>query len=347
MTAVFGSVLLVSALLPTVVLSGPPAHAHPRSAGTTAGCGPVTVRVTVEGETGAISGRLCRPARPVSRVQLLVPGFTFGKEYWDFPEHPGRYSYTRAANAAGWATLAIDRLGSGTSWHPKGSRVTFQNSADAVHQVVQALRKGLEGTAYDRVALVGHSVGAHESAYEAGTYNDVDALIATGWTSVWNAGNVQRLVGDNLVTATSDPKFEDSGYDPDYVTSKAGTRDVYFATANADPAVLAADEKLKQTSSQVELSSGLTADVNAATRKFDKPVLLVAGDRDPFFCGAGASDCSSDAALAAFEKPYFGPRATVRAAVEKGSGHALQLQHGAPRTARDMLAFLAGPEGAR
>ncbi|AJC62128.1 alpha/beta hydrolase [Streptomyces sp. 769] len=345
-TAVAGLLALQSALL-TVVFSGPPAHARSLPADGPSTCHPVTIKVTVDKSTGPIAGRLCQPAQPTSRIQLLVPGFTFGKEYWDFPYKPGQYSYTAAANASGWATLAIDRLGSGSSWHPKGSQVTFQNSASVIHQVVQALRHGQLGATYDHVALAGHSVGAHASVYEAGTYNDVDALIATGWSSVWNADHVKKRVADNLVTATSDPKFKDTGYDADYVTSKAGTRNVYFVTSHADPAVMSMDEQLKQSSSQIELSSGLTADVKAAAKKINVPVLLVDGDQDPFFCGEGAADCSSNAALAAFEKPYFGPRATVSAAVETGSGHALQLQTGASRTTQDMLAFLGHTGTAR
>jgi hypothetical protein len=70
---------------------------------------------------------------------VLVPGLTYGASYWNFPVDPARYSYVRAATAAGYATLAIDRLGTGASDHPPAAQVTAMSEAFARHDVVDRL----------------------------------------------------------------------------------------------------------------------------------------------------------------------------------------------------------------
>src|ERR1700761_7316660 len=72
-----------------------------------------------------LAGWLCADGSPRGRaVQVLIPGLTYGASYWNFPLDPGRYSYVRAATAAGFATLALDRLGTGPSSHPPAAAVT-------------------------------------------------------------------------------------------------------------------------------------------------------------------------------------------------------------------------------
>src|SRR4051812_3632093 len=80
-------------------------------------CRNVTVPITVGDQTGAVAGTLCAPPEATS-LQVLVHGLTYNRGYFDIPIEPDTYSYARAANRAGYATLAIDRLADGQSLHP-------------------------------------------------------------------------------------------------------------------------------------------------------------------------------------------------------------------------------------
>lgn len=124
--------------------------------------------------TYEIAGELCRPARLRSRtLQILLHGASYNKEYWDFPFQPQRYSYARFANQRGFATLAIDRLGSGESDRPVPELVTVHESASTIHQIVTAVRSGEHEDhsgrrlRFDRIVLVGNSFGSNISWTEA------------------------------------------------------------------------------------------------------------------------------------------------------------------------------------
>jgi pimeloyl-ACP methyl ester carboxylesterase len=126
---------------------------------------------------------LCQPTASgpnAKTLQLLLHGGTYNRSYWDFPYDPARYSYVRAANAAGFSTLAIDRVGYGKSTHPISGLVTVQSSAATVHQLITAVRAGELGAMFGRIVLVGHSIGSAVTIREAGTYHDVDAVVVTG-----------------------------------------------------------------------------------------------------------------------------------------------------------------------
>ena len=92
-----------------------------------------------------IYGELCNPTTGASHtLELTVPGGTYGHIYWDFPYEPQTYSYVYAANAAGYSTFNIDRIGTGLSSHPSLSvvDVTMNTNAYVIHEIVQDLRNG-------------------------------------------------------------------------------------------------------------------------------------------------------------------------------------------------------------
>jgi pimeloyl-ACP methyl ester carboxylesterase len=68
----------------------------------------------------------------------------------------------------------------------------------------------------------------------------------------------------------------------------------------------------------------------ALDKQIELPVLIVVGQHDQLMCGAGATDCSSSAALLESERKAYGPGASVEAAVIAGAGHALNLHRAAP-----------------
>jgi pimeloyl-ACP methyl ester carboxylesterase len=304
----------------------------------------VSVPVRFRGGTGQIAGTLTVPVRPDGRpprtVQLLVHGYSYARYYWDFPHQPETYSYVHACTEAGHATLAIDRLGDGRSSKPPGHRLTWHNSALAVAHVVSALRSGrIEGTppgGFDQVVLVGHSYGSVTGYLVAARHPGVTALIATGAAHRVNLARMARLF------LSSPPARWASSLDapdPLYVTTRRGRRDFFYHRDNADPEVIARDEELKQTAGALELATALPYLWSGVSRRTDIPTLTVIGDRDPIFA-RWAADCSSDAALAAFERRFHGPAATVEAAVIPGAGHDLNLERTAPATYARMLEFV-------
>src|ERR1044071_4237755 len=52
-----------------------------------------------------VAGRLCVPTG-AKTVQVLIPGGTYDRTYWDVGFEPSTHSFTQAQNKAGFATLA-------------------------------------------------------------------------------------------------------------------------------------------------------------------------------------------------------------------------------------------------
>ena len=310
-----------------------PAHIRADAAVT---CSDVSMPVTISGTSMPIAGRLCVPAGATT-VQVLLHGYTWGQYYWDLPYEPDRYSYVRAANAAGYATLNLSRLGHGASARPFSGLITYQSNADSVHQVVQALRRGDLGDRFGSVVLVGHSIGALISWLEAGTYHDVDAVVAT---AVTHKADLAGLTVDSLryYPAALDPKFAGSGLDLGYLTSIPQVRSAYYVAGNTDPAVVALDEQLKETGTQSERLTALPDIVLRRSTDIDIPVMVVIGQQDAEFCGGlTGADCSSSAALTAEERPFFGPGAVVDGLVVPDAAHDITLHRTAPQTNQAIL----------
>jgi len=301
-------------------------------------CRTVAVPVTVAGQTGPIAGTLCSPPG-ADVVQLLVHGWTYDRNYFDWPVEPDTYSYARAANRAGYATLAIDRLGTGASLRPPSLFDTFNTGVEAVHKVVSALRNGSLGTRFGKVISVGHSLGSVTVAQEAGQFKDVDGLITTGYLHTINYLNMPMRVLGRDYPAMSDPKFAGSTPDPLFLTNLPGTRHTFYNESNADPAVIAADERLKAEDSLIDFATAAAFNLNNADRELNIPVLVVTGDKDLLFCGLASQDCGSADQLAAHERPWYGPGATVDAYLPANTGHDTQLERTAPQSTQAMLAF--------
>ncbi len=298
-----------------------------------AACSSVRIPVTLaEGDAprATIAGTLCRPARSPRAVQLLVHGSTYDRRYWAWPGHGGTYSYAGAMQRAGYATLAIDRLGSGASTRPEAGLVSYANNIRAVDQTVDWLRRRLPRA---RVVLVGHSYGTLVSSAVAGRRRDIAALVATGATTTAGAATAGGLA-PCLVDARTDPVTRplvpkgDGG--AGYLTSRAGCRaGVFFDAAFADPAVIAEDEARKGTLTPAEVvGSPLSGVGRWPVGGVRAPVLVAVGDRDTLFCAPSAV-CSSSAALEASERAGW-RRTRVTGLVHPGSGHNLNLHRSAP-----------------
>jgi pimeloyl-ACP methyl ester carboxylesterase len=288
-----------------------------------------------------IFGELCLPPginrQRVPTVHLAVHGATRSHLYWGWPYQPDTYSYVDHLLAAGYAVFAIDRIGVGQSSHPAGASVTIDVNAFVVHQLVWALRSGSIGkTAFQRVMLVGHSLGSITSLAEASAYHDVDGVVLTG-ISHFSPSATSLL--ELLVPANRDPRVTARSLDDDYLTTPPGSREASVHSTpvtDADPQVVALDEATKETVTRGELTTMDAVLAPETSSAINVPVLMVTGQFDPGVCGGGISICaSSEASAVAFavaEAPFFAPEACLQTIVIPNAGPDLNLERSAPET---------------
>ncbi len=267
-----------------------------------------------------MAGRLCAP-QGATTVQVLIPGGTYDRSYWDVGVQPGTRSFTRAQNAAGFATLAIDRLGTGRSSKPLSAFVTASTQASAVHQVIKAVKPR-----FDKVIVGGHSIGSAMAIIEAATYGDVDGVLVTGFTHKMNYITVVPVLA-NMVPA---------GLDAGYLTTMPGTR--YNAFHKPGPLVRDAitfDESTKSVFAATEAVDTilLNSVIIPVSRDIRVPVMVVVGN-DTHFCSSGVplmgSDCSSPAALKADEGQFFPAVPRLDTFILNGYGHSINYAPNAP-----------------
>lgn len=142
---------------------------------------PVTLS---DGQTYTVVGYLYYKGSYHNRtLQVAVHGGNYNHKYWDIPVINGReYSYARYMAEEKYAVIAIDLLGTGESSSPDADFITIQEQALGLHQVLASLRTeaGPVGYAFDKVVVVGHSIGVAAAVMAQATYNDADALVSTG-----------------------------------------------------------------------------------------------------------------------------------------------------------------------
>src|SRR5262245_14706000 len=67
--------------------------------------------------TYTVKGRICRSQLssrvPPFAVEVLVPGSTYDRNYWNTSYTPGMYSYVHEALRHNYASFRFDRLGTG------------------------------------------------------------------------------------------------------------------------------------------------------------------------------------------------------------------------------------------
>ncbi len=311
--------LCAAALLTTATVLAPP----PASAAVT--CQNVSYPVRI-GLTPLVTtqetmaGRLCVPDN-ARTVQVLIPGGTYDRTYWDVGFEPATHSFTRAQNKAGFATLALDRLGTGRSSKPLSALVTASTQASAVHQVIKTLKPR-----FSKVIVGGHSIGSAMAMIEAATYDDVDGVLVTGFTHKMNHLTVVPVLA-NMVPA---------GLDVGYLTTMPNTR--YNSFHKPGPLIAGAisfDESTKDVFAATEAVDTILLNtvIIPISRKIDVPVMIALGN-DTHFCSAGiplqGSDCSSPAALKADEAQFFPAVPRLNTYILNGYGHSINYAPNAP-----------------
>ncbi|GAA4550854.1 alpha/beta fold hydrolase [Amycolatopsis samaneae] len=295
-----------------------------------ASCQELSFPVTLAVIPQTMRGTLCVPAGGANTVQVLVPGGTYNSSYWDIGFQPEIRSYRLAMNNAGYATLALDRLGTGHSTTPPSAVLTTLTEADVVHQVIQAVRSGARGPGFAKVILGGHSFGSGTASIEAGTYHDVDAVLVTGLAHRLNVVGTAAVFAATYPAAL-DPRFSGEGYDVGYLTTRPDTRYSIFHTPGprVDGAI-AFDEATKDTSAYEQAADLFPIGIIAPySLLIDKPVMVALG-QDTVFCGLLATDCSSSDGIRNSEALYYRPGADLTTFALQGYGHAINYAPNAP-----------------
>jgi pimeloyl-ACP methyl ester carboxylesterase len=334
---------LVSTMLAMVL--GATTMPQPVAAETMLECSDYTVAVTLAPEatdTFQVVGTLCSQGPAAEKtVQLLLHGSTYARYYWDLPYRPEHYSYVRSATKRGYVTFNLDRIGNGASDHPEGNLVDVDADAFVVHQVVHALRAGqVASQSFEKVIVVGHSLGSMTTINYAGSYpGEADGIILTGFLHDVNWSFVNSTLLPSFYPATFDPKFagQFSGYD--YLTTLPGARgEPFYYLPNVNPEVLALDESLKQTTTIGELSTGPLMAFSPISFQIEGPVQVVIGEFDYVFCGS-LVNCSDKAATQNYEQTFYSASACVETAVISEAAHSLNLHTNAKSAYSQMLSW--------
>jgi hypothetical protein len=144
------------------------------------------------------------------------------------------------------------------------------------------------------------------------------------------AARFAQLAGTDFYPASMDPKFATRELDSGWLTTVPGARGtLFYSASDADPAVIAADEQREALVSGAELNTGVALVPTNDTLAIHVPVLDILGSNDLTTCGANPQgylfDCSSGAAVAAQEAPFYSPEAHIHGCVIRGSGHDISL----------------------
>jgi pimeloyl-ACP methyl ester carboxylesterase len=315
-------------------------------------CQTVRVPVALGAVRYEVGGTLCPPGPGGEgrTVQVLVHGFTLSHEYFDPPYQPERYSYVRRANAAGYATLALDRIGVGTSDHPPAGEVTTDSNISVLHQVVEALRAGrVGGAGFDRVVLVGHSYGTALTLMTASRFGGVDAVVAVGFLHPSPNPPGLSIIAQSY-PAQLDPAFSSAGLPAGYVTTVPGYRSNFYAPGNVDPAMVAVDERTKQTGTVAEIATFDEFFHSGAIAGVQVPVLVVSGEFDPYFCNAAIPTlhCTTASDLVERERSHLPASPCIEGFVQPRAGHNISLERNNAEGWAAELSFLdrhVGPTG--
>jgi pimeloyl-ACP methyl ester carboxylesterase len=325
----------------TSLLSGCTATSANKALALGATCTQQTVSVNLSATDPTvyhIAGQLC--LNPDSRrggntVELLVSGLTYDHNYWDLSYERKTYSYVYAANSHGYSTFNIDRLGVGLSDHPPADKVTLQAHAHAIAQIVAQLRTGAIGDiAFQTVVGVGHSMGAAVLQYEAGTATDrrqvPDYLVLADFLYQADPEVVARI-GAALYPAEKDPRFVSAGLPSGYLTTRPGTRlGLFFQAGAVDPAVVTADESMKQTSTLAERITLGAARDTVVTHAIRVPILLTVGQNDGLDCNAALGmSCATSTAVLVREAAHYSSQACLNAFIVPDAGHTTNLHRNA------------------
>ena len=312
--------------------------------------------------TYSIYGELCLPKHCVAKtLQILSHGDTLSSNYWNISPNQ---SYVDYMTAAGYATLAYDRLGIGRSDHPDSIQVVqYPIHVEILHQIVQMFRKGgyKDVPSFDKYISVGHSAGSTATSDLTSKYpKDFDAVSLQGISAVQtyigltdaalllSIGAIDERTGKTLPNGYltpaiaegiqfsfySYPNFPESSKPP-FIYPSFPTP-LPLPDSHSPSTVFRSQVATKQTNSVGELLT--YNNIVAVSEEYSGPVDCVLGQHDFIFCGADCYNGGDQAAI--FIKQYY-PKAGKGSAhfIAPGSGHLVNAHLSAEQTYAHQLKF--------
>lgn len=207
------------------------------------------------------------PACAATTVVLLQHGLSYTSAAWDFSPD---YSVARTLARAGYAVVAIDRLGYGRSVLEDGRAVSVEAYASMAGQIAGQLR-----AEFPHVAVGGHSAGAEASETMAGVFGGADAVLALGYHHFPSPELVVEFASGDAVRAAQD--------DYEYFLATPEQRAAWFYTDDADPAVVAADTAAAVLTPSGEIHSIGKQPSRSVAGNISVPVFLQLAEADRLF----------------------------------------------------------------
>jgi pimeloyl-ACP methyl ester carboxylesterase len=265
-------------------------------------------------------------AAPGRVVHVLASGATYGPSAWDFPYQPERYSYVRAMNEAGIATLNVTRLGMAGSSHPDSSEVNTPNQIYIYGQLIDALRAGRFGVAFDKVVVVGHSYGGVITYGVGNRYpGKVDGVIIAGLMHEIDQAFLREFWA-NLHSANEEGgRFAE--LDDGYLTSRPGQRHTFYRQDQVDAKIIEMDEATKETFTRDDART--FPPVMGESEGIRAPVLDAIGEYDAWFCAF--QPCSAPDGTPSREGQWFDATSCFEQYVLPKAGHDLNVHYTAPQ----------------
>ncbi|MGH9005502.1 MAG: alpha/beta hydrolase, partial [Acidimicrobiia bacterium] len=276
--------------------------------------GPSPVSFTVEnpqeGVERTIAGYRYDPVCTGSTVVLLQHGLSYHKEAWDWPG----YSVAQQLAEAGYAVVAIDRLGYGESKLDNGYNVSFEAYGGMADQIVSQLRGE-----FAHVVMAGHSAGAGVTEFAQGVFGSADAIAALGWHH-----RPSDQIGKDFFTGDN-PRALQSDYE--YFLGTPEHRAWMFYEADADPAVVKADNDAANLTPSGEILTIGKQPSRSAVGNVKVPVFIQLSEHDRLF----------EPQYADFHAAEFAQAPSVTVDIVPTAGHTFMLAPQGPAAAARMV----------
>jgi pimeloyl-ACP methyl ester carboxylesterase len=246
-----------------------------------------SVSCASDGKDYTVNGVLVGPKGVIAAgdaATLYLHAVTWNADYFnlDIPEH----NYAQAMAQRGHVSVAVDRLGYGTSGKPEGRATCFGSEADVAAQMVDALKSGnytlagRPGPSYDKVFLGGSSVGALIANIAAFSFHNVDGLINQGFGDFAASVYAGQEVADAFSRCSAGG---DAEAPPNYATFARNSRDTfYFQSATPDVRAATPPPRPDPCGQLESVPAGIGADM-VRLGEIDVPVLLLFGASDAVF----------------------------------------------------------------
>ncbi|KAK4210234.1 hypothetical protein QBC37DRAFT_36794 [Rhypophila decipiens] len=314
--------------------------------------------------TYSIAATYCKPLLGIfdrKIIQVMVYGATYNKEMWSgFGQSP-IYNWHAYATAAGYHTLAIDRLGGGDSQRPDPFQtVQSQLEVEIIHQIIASLKKpasqggGIPSARIPsfsnggKVVYVGHSLGSTLGNSLSLKYpSDVDAYVLTGFSSTFSPP-INFLFDMYPAATLGIPRL--AGLPYGYITSRTeSVRTNTFYAGLYDPNLAHVD--YAEHLDTYTIGEGSTGAAMVTVPGYTGKVFLAVGELDALFCdgGNGAGTFGYDVCknILIQTRGDLYPNVSVAKFgwyVARQTGHSLGLHYTAPLTIVAVLKWL-GEQG--